>query len=127
MEREYQAKVTEVIGKELTKKEMFSVSRFNRCEDVSTLLSEQEVIVKDVQTVAIVEVHNEKSDNMDYKKMVVIGADGSRYLTGSETAIREMMDIMEYMADDEESFDVTFVTRPSNNFKDRDFITVELL
>lgn len=127
MEREYQAKVTEVIGKELTKKEMFSVSRFSRCVDVSSLLSEQEVIVKDVQTVAIVEVHNEKSDNTDYKKMVVIGADGSRYLTGSETAIREMMDIMEYMADDEESFDVTFVTRPSNNFKDRDFITVELL
>lgn len=127
MERDYQAKVTEVIGKELTKKEMFSVSRFNRCEDVSSLISEQEVIVKDVQTVAIVEVHNEKSDNTDYKKMVVIGADGSRYLTGSETAIREMMDIMEYMEGDNEPFDVQFVTRPSNNFKDRDFITVELL
>ena len=127
MEREYQAKVTEVNGKELTKKEMFSVSRFNRCVDVSSLIGEQEVIVKDVQTVAIVEVHNEKSDNTDYKKMVVIGADGSRYLTGSETAIREMMDIMDYMEDDNEPFDVQFVTRPSNNFKDRDFITVELL
>ena len=127
MEREYQAKVTEVIGKELTKKEMFSVSRFNRCDDVSSLIGEQEVIIKDVQTVAIVEVHNEKSDNTDYKKMVVIGADGSRYLTGSETAIREMMDIMDYMEDDVEPFDVQFVTRPSNNYKDRDFITVELL
>lgn len=127
MEREYQAKVTEVIGKELTKKEMFSVSRFNRCDDVSSLIGEQEVIIKDVQTVAIVEVHNEKSDNIDYKKMVVIGADGSRYLTGSETAIREMMDIMDYMEDDVEPFDVQFVTRPSNNYKDRDFITVELL
>lgn len=127
MEREYQAKVTEVIGKELTKKEMFSVSRFNRCEDVSSLLNEQEVIVKEVQTVAIVEVHNEKSDNTDYKKMVVIGADGSRYLTGSETAMREMLDIMDYMEEYDEAFDVQFVTRPSNNFKDRDFITVELL
>lgn len=127
MEREYQAKVTEVIGKELTKKEMFSVSRFNRCKDVASLLSEQEVIVKEVQTVAIVEVHNEKSDNTDYKKMVVIGADGGRYVTGSETAMREMMDIMDYMAEYDEAFDVQFVTRPSNNFKDRDFITVELL
>lgn len=127
MEREYQAKVVAVIGKELTKKEMFSVSRFSRCKDVASLLSEQEVIVKEVQTVAIVEVHNEKSENTDYKKMVVIGSDGSRYVTGSETAMREMMDIMDYMAEYDEAFDVQFVTRPSNNFKDRDFITVELL
>lgn len=128
MSENYQAKVEEVIGRELTKKELFSVSRFNGCEDISSMLTACDAVaVENVQTVVFVDVHNEKSDNKDYTKMVVIGENGDRYITGSETAMREVRDIMDYMADEEEPFTIQFVSRPSSNYKDRDFITAELL
>lgn len=76
----------------------------------------------------IVEVHNEKSDNKDYNKMVLVADDGTLYVTGSDSFMREFENIVEVLKDDFTDagtlplYEINVYKRPSKNYNGK-FLT----
>ena len=108
--------------------------------DDAVLLSEdkigEEFPVKVVKYV-ILAIHNEKAkdgNNKDYNNLVMVDEDGNKYLTGSPSAITAFTEIVETICNEPDEVKeeilsdlrVRFVTRPSNNFKGKNFITCVL-
>lgn len=66
---------------------------------------------------AHVQIHNERSKNeKDYEKLIIIAADGQKYVTGSQSFFNSFMDIAEDMEDEETPWAVTVFRRPSKNY-----------
>lgn len=82
------------------------------------------VIIKPVLW-AVVEVHNDASDDKDYNKYIVVSDAGDKYVTGSAAFWRSFEDIALEMGDEEYSIKVYRV--PSKNYKGKDFITCSIL
>ena len=77
---------------------------------------------------AVIAVHNEKSEDKDYEKYVVVDRAGNKYVTGSKsffTALRDIMSDMAAEAPDEE-YDIEVYRRESANYKGKTFITCSL-
>ena len=114
-------------SKELSPKERVAI------KDTSNALSLDEVTNTGNVTInydfhVILDVHNEKSDNKDYHKTLVVDKDGTKYVTGSESFTTALNDIVEEMMDagcaDEIVLDV--YRKDSKNYKGKQFITCSL-
>lgn len=78
---------------------------------------------------AVLSVHNEKSDDKDYEKFVVVDRGGNKYVTGSKSFITAFKDIakdMDELAPDEE-YEIEVYRRESANYKGKTFITCSLV
>lgn len=51
-------------------------------------------VIIDVDKWAVINVHNEKSDTIDYKKYVIIDKEGQVYVTGSESFWKSFVQFM---------------------------------
>lgn len=81
----------------------------------------------DVANWVMVDIHNEKSDTVDYEKLVIIDKNGSAYYTGSESFVRAFMDIYEEMTDaGETDIEIEVISRQSNNYNGKEFLTCVL-
>lgn len=89
-------------------------------EDVDSRLT---VTVKDY---AVLAVHNDNSENKDYKIYVLEDVNGERYYTGSETMFDSFYDIWNELHDDEPSFDIVIYKQPSTNRQGKYFLTCSL-
>lgn len=76
---------------------------------------------------AVLNVHNEKAEDKDYHKYVVIGEAGEKVVTGSESFYSAFCDIMDDMADSDEDFEIEIYRKPSKNYKGKEFITCSLV
>ena len=72
-------------------------------------------------------VHNEKSEDKDYTKFVVVDKSGNKYVTGSESFITAFKDILDEMADSEEEYGVEVYRMPSKNYKGKEFLTCSIV
>ena len=72
-------------------------------------------------------VHNEKSEDKDYKKYVVVDKSGNKFVTGSESFFTAMLEIMDEMTDADESFEIQAYRMPSKNYKGKEFITCSIV
>lgn len=72
-------------------------------------------------------VHNEKSEDKDYKKYVVVDKSGNKFVTGSESFFTAMLEIMEEMAESGESFEIQVYRMPSKNYKGKEFLTCSIV
>ena len=72
-------------------------------------------------------VHNEKSEDKDYKKYVVVDKSGNKFVTGSESFFTAMIEIMEEMADAGEDFEIQVYRMPSKNYKGKEFLTCSIV
>lgn len=72
-------------------------------------------------------VHNEKSEDKDYKKYVVVDKTGNKFVTGSESFFTAMLEIMEEMADSGEDFEIQVYRMPSKNYKGKEFLTCSIV
>ena len=72
-------------------------------------------------------VHNEKSEDNDYKKYVVVDKSGNKFVTGSESFFTAMIEIMEEMADSGEDFEIQVYRMPSKNYKGKEFLTCSIV
>ena len=73
----------------------------------------------------VVQIHNEKSDNKDYTKFVIIDKENVKYVTGSETFWNSFIDI--YRELDGEDFSLKVYKKDSNNYKGKQFITCNVV
>ena len=72
-------------------------------------------------------VHNEKSEDKDYKKYVVVDKSGNKFVTGSESFFTAMIEIMEEMSDSGENFEIQVYRMPSKNYKGKEFLTCSIV
>lgn len=121
-------KVTiESVSKELTTKERIQLKDLSDAQRLDKLTQVEPVFIN-VDFYATLSVHNEKSDDKDYKNYVVVAKDGTRYVTGSQSFITAFEDIMDEISDSGEEIElvVKVYRLPSKNREGKDFITCSL-
>ena len=85
-------------------------------------------VIIDVDKWAVINVHNEKSDTVDYMKYVIIDKDGQVYVTGSESFWKSFVQIYEVMSEEgETTYSIKVYRRESKNYKGKDFLTCRII
>jgi hypothetical protein len=122
---QYEAKVSEA-SRELTAREKIRFKDITATVSIDLATSNEPLIIEPTGF-AVIDVHNEKSENPDYKKYVVEAADGELYSTGSESFWKSFMDIYTEMAGEDEKWHLKIFRKDSNNYKGKQFITCTIL
>lgn len=113
-------------SKELTHKERV------RMKDTTNALSLDEVtqdgpVLIDLDFYAVLNVHNEKSESIDYTVCILVDKAGTKYRTGSPSFLTAMDEIMVDMADCDEPWQLEVSRRPSKNYKGKEFLTCSVV
>lgn len=113
-------------SKELTHKERV------RMKDTTNALSLDEVtkdspILIDLDFYAVLSVHNEKSESIDYTVCILVDKAGTKYRTGSPSFLTALDEIMVDMADCDEPWQLEVSRRPSKNYKGKEFLTCSVV
>lgn len=121
-------KVT-IIGasKELSGKEKIMYKDFDNMVQLDQAVTEGQGLIVKVAAYVVAEVHNEKSDNKDYTKFILVGDDGTIYITGSEPFWNQFMDIYSDMKDEPEDWNLKIYKRESKNYKGKTFLTCTII
>lgn len=113
-------------SKELTHKERV------RVKDTTNALSLDEVtqdgpVLIDLDFYAVLDVHNEKSESIDYTVCILVDKAGTKYRTGSPSFLTALDEIMLDMADCDEPWQLEVSRRPSKNYKGKEFLTCSVV
>lgn len=119
----YAVKVKEC-SKKLTAKERIQIKDTTNSIKLDSATQQGDVLINP-DYYAILEIHNEKSDNPDYLNYVIVDKTGQKYVTGSESFWSSFKGIYDEMAEDEggEAWSVMATRIPSKNRPGKDFIT----
>lgn len=123
--RNYSAKVVES-SRELTAKERISLKDTSDAVKIDVATADTAILIYP-ELWAEIEVHNEKSDDKDYRQYVVVDRDGTKYVTGSQSFWTSFTDIADEMMGLDEKWGVKVYKLPSKNFVGRDFITCSIV
>lgn len=120
----------ECCSKELTAKERIRIKDFSTAIQLDDIIQPGEHFCIVIAYYAVMAVHNEfaKGDNKDYKKFVVVDQTGQAYITGSEsfmTAVFEVMAEMEGYPDEEIQLDCYKLE--SKNYQGKHFLTCTVI
>ena len=119
--------VVERASKELSAKEKIMLKDMSDAVKLDDIVKENPLIISP-DYYAIVAVHNEKSDTKDYKKIVLVDKDGTKYTTGSMPFITTFEDIVDEMADaGEDDYAIKIYPKESKNYKGKYFITCSII
>lgn len=109
---------------ELSARERISFKNFDEMIALDEAVNaETPRLMIDVSGYVVVSVHNEKSDNVDYDKFIIIDKDGQRYITGSNPFFSSFKEIWDEMDGENEDWGITVYKRESNNYKGKEFLT----
>ena len=127
----YTATVREV-SKDITVKEKIMLKDTSNAKSIDILTQEasfnNEKVLIDVDYYAILDIHNEKSDNKDYINFILVDKSGNKYVTGSESFITTFTDIYNEMKGaGEENITIEIYRKESKNYKGKDFITCSIV
>lgn len=76
---------------------------------------------------AVLSIHNEKSDNVDYENYIIMDTDGNKYVTGSPSFWASFTEIWEEMKDEAEEYSIEVYKRDSKNYKGKQFLTCSII
>ena len=119
--------IVERASKELSAKEKIMLKDMSDAQKLDDIVKDNPFIISP-DYYAIVAVHNEKSDTKDYKKIVLVDKDGTKYTTGSMPFITTFEDIVDEMADaGEDDYMIKIYPKESKNYKGKYFITCSII
>lgn len=122
----YEVKIIES-SKELSARERISLKHFDEMISLDEAVNaETPKLMIDVSGYVVASVHNEKSDNVDYEKYIIIDKDGQRYITGSQPFFSGFKEIWDEMEGENEDWGITVYKRESNNYKGKEFLTCNI-
>ena len=75
----------------------------------------------------VLDIHNDKSDDKDYKNYLVIDKDGQKYVTGSSAFWNSFKSIYDEMAGETEPWSIEINLLPSKNYKGKNVLTCSLI
>lgn len=84
-------------------------------------------IITPITGYVVVDVHNEKSEDVDYKNYIVLGENDQKYVTGSASFWNSFMDIYSEMKDETEPWGIELNVLPSKNYKGKSILTCSLI
>lgn len=120
----YEVKIVET-SKELSAKERVQLKDTTDAVKLDKATQGNEVII-DVDFFAELNIHNEKSEDKDYKNYVVVDKNGTRYVTGSDSFWSSFRNIVAEM-DGETGWGVKAYQMPSKNREGKSFITCSVV
>lgn len=92
--------------------------------DVAT---EDDKLVIVPKAYAVLSIHNEKSDNVDYENYIIEDEQGNKYVTGSEAFWSTFMDIWNEMSSESEPWELEIYKLDSKNYKGKKFLTCSIV
>lgn len=123
--RGYEVKIAEA-SKELTAREKIAIKDTTDCVKLDTA-TEQGTVIITPDYYAVLDVHNEKSEDKDYKNYIVVDKDGTKYVTGSESFWESFSDIFSDMEGEDEEYSVKAYRVESKNYKGKTFIACSIV
>lgn len=125
MRTDYNVTVEEV-SKELSFKQRVQLKDTTSAIRLDKATQEAPVLI-DVDFYAVLAIHNEKSDDKDYKNYIVVDKNGTRYVTGSDAFWSTFLDIMSEMYGTDEEYQIRVYRADSKNYNGKSFITCEVI
>lgn len=122
----FSAKIIET-SKELTKKQEVMLKQLTDAIKLDKATNYEEDVIIDVDSYAILSVHNDKAEDPDYTTYVIIDKNGQKYTTGSPSFWSAFMGIFEDMAGSGEEWQLKVFKLPSRNREGKDFITCTII
>ena len=121
----YEAKIIDS-SKELTAKEKIQMKDTTDGIRLDEQTSQEAIIIKPA-SYAVIQIHNEQSENKDYEVYVVVDEDGKKYVTGSQAFFSTFKNIWDEMVGEDEAWELKVYRMPSKNYAGRDFITCSIV
>ena len=81
----------------------------------------------DVADFALISIHNEATDDVDYTNYLLIDKNGNKYYTGSESFWNSFKNIYNEMKDSDEEWGIELNLLPSKNYKGKEILTCSLI
>lgn len=75
----------------------------------------------------VLDIHNDKSDDKDYKNYLIIDKDGQKYVTGSQAFWNSFKSIYDEMAGETDPWSIEINLLPSKNYKGKNVLTCSLI
>lgn len=122
----FSAKIIET-SKELTKKQEVMLKQLTDAIKLDKVTSFEEDVIIDVDSYAVLSVHNDKAEDPDYTTYVIIDKNGQKYTTGSPSFWSAFMDIFSDMAGSGEEWQLKVFKLPSRSREGKDFITCTII
>ena len=121
----YSVKIAET-SKELTAKERIQIKDTADAIKLDEATQNGDITINPLMY-AILDIHNEKSDNVDYKNYVIVDKDGTKYVTGSESFFSTFIGIYDEMYGEDEEWGIKCTRLPSKNYKGKEFLTCSVV
>lgn len=91
------------------------------------LACDEEVVIITPASYAVLNIHNEKSDNKDYENYILQDENGEKYVTGSASFWSSFMDIYNEMKKETEKWSIKVYKLDSKNYKGKQFLTCSII
>lgn len=127
----YSATITES-SRELSARERVMFKDTQNAVSINELAEEAhkegaKAFIEGVAGYVVLDIHNDKSDDKDYKNYLVIDKDGQKYVTGSQAFWNSFKSIYEEMEDETEPWSIEINLLPSKNYKGKNVLTCSLI
>lgn len=115
--------------KELTVREKIRIKDLSNAIQLDDATQQEGNIVIDFDYYVILKVHNEFSkDDKDYNKYVIVDKSGNKFVTGSESFMTSLEEIVNEMADaGETDFEIEVYRKDSKNYTGKQFLTCTIV
>ena len=116
-------------SKELSTREKIKLKDLTSAIAIDKVIEPEKPLVIAPDFYAYLSIHNEKlpENEQDYETMVIVDKSGTKYYTGSNSAISSFVDIFEDMNETGEPFEIEFYKLESKNYSGKHFITCTLV
>lgn len=121
----YSVKIVEV-SQELTAKDRIKLKDTTDAIKLDEATQSGSVVITPAMY-AVLDIHNEKSDNTDYKNYIIVDKNGDKFVTGSEGFWTSFIEIAEEMEDENEEYSIKVYRVPSKNYKGKEFLTCSVM
>lgn len=112
-------------SKELTAKERIQLKDTTDAHKLDEVTQAEAISIRPAMY-AELDIHNENSDNKDYKNYIVVDENGTKYVTGSASFWTSFMEIAKEMENESEEWGIKVYRVPSKNYKGKEFITCSI-
>lgn len=113
-------------SRELTIKQRIAIKDTSDAIKLDAACDENAVIIEPADY-AILAIHNEKSDNVDYESYVIIDKNGDKYVTSSQSFMSSFMNIYFEMEGEDEAWSIKAYKLDSKNYKGKKFLTCSII